>query len=39
VYNSYGSGTENFKCEVFQCAEEKGSHKATAIFGVEEINV
>jgi hypothetical protein len=28
-----------FKCEVIQCAEEKGNHKATAVFGVDESNV
>jgi transposase-like protein len=25
-----------FKCEVIQCAEEKGNCKAAAIFGVDE---
>jgi hypothetical protein len=28
-----------FKREVIRCAEEKGNHKATAIFGVNENNV
>jgi hypothetical protein len=33
------SYTTKFKCEVIQCAEEKGNCKATAIFGVDESNV
>jgi hypothetical protein len=28
-----------FKHEVIWCAEEKGNHQATAIFGVDESNV
>jgi hypothetical protein len=28
-----------FKCEVIQCAEEKGNRKATAVFGVDENNI
>jgi hypothetical protein len=28
-----------FKCEVIRCAEEKGNHKAAAIFGDDESNV
>jgi transposase-like protein len=28
-----------FKREVIRCTEEKGSHKAAAIFGVDESNV
>jgi hypothetical protein len=28
-----------FKSEVIRCAEEKGNHKADAIFGVDERNV
>jgi len=28
-----------FKCEVIQCAEDKGNSKAAAIFGVAESNV
>jgi hypothetical protein len=31
--------TAKFKHEVIRCAEEKGKCKATAIFGVDEINV
>jgi hypothetical protein len=33
------SYTAKFKCEVIQCAEEKGNRKATAIFGIVESNV
>jgi transposase-like protein len=33
------SYTAKFKCEVIQCAEEKGNCKAAAIFGVDESNV
>jgi transposase-like protein len=33
------SYTVKFKCEVIQCAEEKGNRKAAAIFGVDESNV
>jgi hypothetical protein len=32
------SYTAKFKCEVIQCAEEKGNRKAAAIFGVDESN-
>jgi hypothetical protein len=28
-----------FKCEFIQCAEEKGNHKAAAIFGIDESNI
>jgi hypothetical protein len=28
-----------FKCKVIRCAEEKGNHKAAAIFGVDESSV
>jgi D-aminopeptidase len=31
--------TAKFKCEAIRCAEEKGNHKAAAIFGVDESNV
>jgi hypothetical protein len=31
--------TVNFKCEAIQCAEGKGNHRASAIFGVNESNV
>jgi hypothetical protein len=33
--NIYGK----FKCEVIQCTEEKGNHKAAVIFEVDESNV
>jgi hypothetical protein len=33
------SYTAKFKREVIQCAEEKGNHKANAIFGVDENNI
>jgi hypothetical protein len=33
------SYTAKLKCEVIRCAEEKGNHKAAAIFGVDESNV
>jgi hypothetical protein len=33
------SYTAKFKCEVIQCAEEKGNRKAAEIFGVDESNV
>jgi hypothetical protein len=29
------SRTANFKCEVVQCTEEKGNHKAAAVFEVD----
>jgi hypothetical protein len=32
------SYTAKFKHEVIQCTEEKGNHKAAAIFGVDESN-
>jgi len=33
------SYTTKFKCEIIQCAKEKGNRKAAAIFGVDESNV
>jgi len=33
------SYTAKFKCEVIQCAEEKGNRKAAAMFGIDENNV
>jgi hypothetical protein len=33
------SYTAKFKLEVIRSAEEKGNHKATAIFGVNESNI
>jgi transposase-like protein len=33
------SYTVKFKREVIRCAEEKGNHKAAAIFGVNESNI
>jgi hypothetical protein len=32
------SYTAKFKHEVIRCAEEKGNHKAAAIFGFDESN-
>jgi transposase-like protein len=33
------SYTAKFKHEVIRCAEDKGNHKAAAIFGVDESNI
>jgi hypothetical protein len=33
------SYTAKFKCEVVHCTEEKGNHKAAAIFRVNESNI
>jgi transposase-like protein len=33
------SYTAKFKCEVIRCAEEKGTRKVAAVFGVDENNI
>jgi hypothetical protein len=33
------SYTAKLKCVVIRCIEEKGNHKAAAVFGVDESNV